>query len=209
MLISIVLILCAYGVYVGQAYYCYALIETPGYYVHQWNLKLGQLIPTSYVRFPSKESHGQSKANFFPECPPYRIVLPNRAPSPKDRHSPRVAAHPGTPGQPPQVTILVGMRFHHRATVCLGRRLRHSSERAVQPARGHLAGLHAARTVFQPGARTAHEWRGSTVQRRGHAGAPPKDYLELEPQLAEEAGCECRFWPRYFVRLPYLLFRML
>jgi hypothetical protein len=50
MLISIVLILCAYGVYVGQAYCCYALIDTPGYFVHQWNLKLGQLIPTSFVR---------------------------------------------------------------------------------------------------------------------------------------------------------------
>lgn len=49
-----VLILCAYGVYVGQAYCSYALIETPGYFVHQWNLKLGQLVPTSFVRLSSK-----------------------------------------------------------------------------------------------------------------------------------------------------------
>lgn len=43
-----VLIFCAYGVYVGQAYACYALIETPGYFVHQWNLKLGDLVSTSF-----------------------------------------------------------------------------------------------------------------------------------------------------------------
>ena len=54
LLTLLVLIICAYGVYVGQAYCCYALIETPGYFVHQWNLKLGQLIPTSFVRLPSK-----------------------------------------------------------------------------------------------------------------------------------------------------------
>ncbi|KPM43161.1 hypothetical protein AK830_g3392 [Neonectria ditissima] len=43
-----VLIVSAYAVYWGQTYCSYALLETPGYFVHQWNLKFGQLVSTSY-----------------------------------------------------------------------------------------------------------------------------------------------------------------
>lgn len=43
------LILAAFAVYCAQAYYCYALIGSTGYFVHQWNLTVGDLIPTAWV----------------------------------------------------------------------------------------------------------------------------------------------------------------
>ncbi|KAJ4191816.1 hypothetical protein NW759_016656 [Fusarium solani] len=39
-----VLMICAYGAYWGTAYAAYALIWTPGYYVHTWNLRNGDLV---------------------------------------------------------------------------------------------------------------------------------------------------------------------
>ncbi|KAM0438631.1 hypothetical protein ACHAPT_001384 [Fusarium lateritium] len=39
-----VLMICAYGAYWGTAFAAYALIWTPGYYVHTWNLRNGDLV---------------------------------------------------------------------------------------------------------------------------------------------------------------------
>ncbi|KAB2569228.1 hypothetical protein DBV05_g12097 [Lasiodiplodia theobromae] len=39
-----VLMLCAYGAYWGTAYAGYSLIFSPGYYVHTWNLRNGDLV---------------------------------------------------------------------------------------------------------------------------------------------------------------------
>ena len=123
------------------------------------------------------------------ERPPHRLVLPNRASAPEDSYPSRVVENPGAAGKPLQVTLLVGVRLRHRASGRLGHRLRNLAECAVQPARGHLEGLHAARVVLQPGARTTDERGGPAGQRCDHAGAPAEDNLDLEPQLAEEAWC--------------------
>ncbi|KAE8153296.1 hypothetical protein BDV25DRAFT_169179 [Aspergillus avenaceus] len=44
-----VLMICAYGAYWGTAYAGYSLIWTPGYYVHTWNLRNGDLIRPLYL----------------------------------------------------------------------------------------------------------------------------------------------------------------
>ncbi|KAL1953357.1 hypothetical protein VTO42DRAFT_2978 [Malbranchea cinnamomea] len=41
-------ILSAFGINCGLTYCCYELLDPPGYFVHQWDLKLGQLVPASY-----------------------------------------------------------------------------------------------------------------------------------------------------------------
>ena len=40
----------ALGALSGTAYAGYEMIETPGYYVHQWNLVNGDLVRPLYVR---------------------------------------------------------------------------------------------------------------------------------------------------------------
>ena len=40
----------AYGAFWGTAYAGYAMIQTPGYYVHQWHLRNGDLVRPLYVR---------------------------------------------------------------------------------------------------------------------------------------------------------------
>lgn len=42
------LIVAAYGCFWGTLYPSYAMIETCGYFVHQWNVRLGNMIPTTY-----------------------------------------------------------------------------------------------------------------------------------------------------------------
>ncbi|KAF5001741.1 hypothetical protein FDECE_10874 [Fusarium decemcellulare] len=44
-----VLMILAYGAYWGTAYAGYALIWSPGYYVHTWNLRLGDLVEPLYL----------------------------------------------------------------------------------------------------------------------------------------------------------------
>lgn len=44
-----VLTLCAYGCFWGAMYAEIRLIDTPGYFVHQWNVRLKDMIPTTYV----------------------------------------------------------------------------------------------------------------------------------------------------------------
>ncbi|KAJ9143510.1 Integral membrane protein PTH11 [Pleurostoma richardsiae] len=44
-----VLMVLAYGAYWGTAYAGYGMIYTPGYYVHQWNLRNGDLIRPLYL----------------------------------------------------------------------------------------------------------------------------------------------------------------
>ncbi|KAL3496536.1 hypothetical protein BJX62DRAFT_193462 [Aspergillus germanicus] len=44
-----VLMVCAYGAYWGTAYAGYAMIYTPGYYVHTWNLRNEDLIRPLYL----------------------------------------------------------------------------------------------------------------------------------------------------------------
>lgn len=39
------------GAYWGTAYAGYSMIYTPGYYVHTWNLRNGDLARPLYVRF--------------------------------------------------------------------------------------------------------------------------------------------------------------
>ncbi|KAK8191963.1 hypothetical protein HDK77DRAFT_62183 [Phyllosticta capitalensis] len=43
------LVICAYGAYWGTAYAAYALIYTPGYYVHTWNLHNKDLVRPLYL----------------------------------------------------------------------------------------------------------------------------------------------------------------
>ncbi|KAH8689592.1 hypothetical protein BGW36DRAFT_412363 [Talaromyces proteolyticus] len=43
-----VLITLAYGPYWGAVWSAYRMIETPGYFVHQWDLRLKDLIPANY-----------------------------------------------------------------------------------------------------------------------------------------------------------------
>ncbi|KAF4341573.1 60s ribosomal l36 [Fusarium beomiforme] len=45
-----VLVIGAYGAYWGTAYAAYSLIWTPGYYVHTWDLKNGDLVKPLYCR---------------------------------------------------------------------------------------------------------------------------------------------------------------
>ncbi|KAL2835137.1 hypothetical protein BDW59DRAFT_4010 [Aspergillus cavernicola] len=48
-----VLVIIAYGCFWGATYCTLALIETPGYFVHTWNVRLRDVIPTQYVSFQS------------------------------------------------------------------------------------------------------------------------------------------------------------
>ncbi|KAG9523715.1 hypothetical protein KCV07_g2301, partial [Aureobasidium melanogenum] len=43
------LMLCAYGAYLGTVYAGYGMIYTPGYYVHQWNLRNADLVQPLYL----------------------------------------------------------------------------------------------------------------------------------------------------------------
>ncbi|KAG9566877.1 hypothetical protein KCU71_g3188, partial [Aureobasidium melanogenum] len=43
------LMLCAYGAYLGTAYAGYGMIYTPGYFVHQWNLRNADLVQPLYL----------------------------------------------------------------------------------------------------------------------------------------------------------------
>ncbi|KXX79396.1 hypothetical protein MMYC01_204045 [Madurella mycetomatis] len=43
-----VLILCAFGCYIGWAYCCYRILDHIGYFVHQWDLIIGDLIDLLY-----------------------------------------------------------------------------------------------------------------------------------------------------------------
>ncbi|KAG5787914.1 hypothetical protein H9Q69_013028 [Fusarium xylarioides] len=38
----------AYGNYWGAAYATFKMVDTPGYFVHQWNVRLKDVIPTNY-----------------------------------------------------------------------------------------------------------------------------------------------------------------
>ncbi|KAI0133844.1 hypothetical protein BJ170DRAFT_176810 [Xylariales sp. AK1849] len=46
-----VLILCAYGVFWGCAWASFSMIYTPGYFVHQWDVRLRDTIPMTYLVF--------------------------------------------------------------------------------------------------------------------------------------------------------------
>ncbi|KAI0024628.1 hypothetical protein F4780DRAFT_795152 [Xylariomycetidae sp. FL0641] len=46
-----ILVTAAYGCYWGAAYCTFALVETPGYFVHTWNVRLKDTIPTQYYVF--------------------------------------------------------------------------------------------------------------------------------------------------------------
>jgi hypothetical protein len=43
------------GNYWGAAYATFKLVDTPGYFVHQWNVRLKDVIPTNYVSIPSSK----------------------------------------------------------------------------------------------------------------------------------------------------------
>ncbi|PLN82690.1 hypothetical protein BDW42DRAFT_166408 [Aspergillus taichungensis] len=45
------LVLCAFGCYWGAIYATFRFIEYPGYFVHQWNVRLKDMIPTTYYIF--------------------------------------------------------------------------------------------------------------------------------------------------------------
>jgi hypothetical protein len=47
-----VLIFCGYVVFIAQMYTGYLLLGEPGYFVHQYNLKMKNMVSTSYVRRP-------------------------------------------------------------------------------------------------------------------------------------------------------------
>ncbi|RYP79655.1 hypothetical protein DL770_006575 [Monosporascus sp. CRB-9-2] len=46
-----VMVFLAYGNFWGAAYSTFRMIETPGYFVHQWDLRYRDLIPTAYYVF--------------------------------------------------------------------------------------------------------------------------------------------------------------
>lgn len=48
-LITVVLMIGAYGAYIGTVYVSYEMIKTPGYFVHTWNLRLGDLVRPLWV----------------------------------------------------------------------------------------------------------------------------------------------------------------
>lgn len=55
----LVLTLCAYVIFIAQMYTGYALINEPGYFVHQYNLKMKNMVSTAYVRpiyFPQHDT---------------------------------------------------------------------------------------------------------------------------------------------------------
>lgn len=43
------------GNYWGAAYATFKMVDTPGYFVHQWNVRLKDVIPTNYVSIPLRK----------------------------------------------------------------------------------------------------------------------------------------------------------
>ncbi|KAE8342431.1 hypothetical protein BDV24DRAFT_150357 [Aspergillus arachidicola] len=46
-----ILVVLAYGCYWGPAYTAFAMVKMPGYFVHQWDVRLRDFIPTNYYVF--------------------------------------------------------------------------------------------------------------------------------------------------------------
>jgi hypothetical protein len=51
------------GCYWGALYAEICLIKTPGYFVHQWNVRLKDMIPTQYVNYPFESAIHFSQAD--------------------------------------------------------------------------------------------------------------------------------------------------
>jgi hypothetical protein len=45
------------GNYWGAAYATFKMVDTPGYFVHQWNVRLKDVIPTNYVSILLRKLH--------------------------------------------------------------------------------------------------------------------------------------------------------
>lgn len=129
------------GAYWGTAYAGYALIYTPGYYVHTWNLHNEDLIRPLYVS-PTCSLGFDHTRNIqwlitLPADPHLRLLLFSHSAVDQNSH-PDGLVQNICPHREIQKSVLGRLYDRHICSVSLGAPLHYPSKYAVPPTRGYL-----------------------------------------------------------------------
>lgn len=185
------------GAYWGTAYAAYAMIYSPGYYVHTWNLRNKDMIRPLYVCCPGVR-HPQS-LQLIPvnplAHPRLRMLLLGSPPPGQDGHPAGLVQGIRFHRQN-QERLLVGMHGRRVCSVSLGYALYHPSEHAVSPTPRHLGILPPQQMLF-PSGRDALLGQRAGAERRDHVLPAAEDHLGSADEPEEAVGYLAAIWSRY------------
>ena len=140
------------GAYWGTAYAAYAMIYSPGYYVHTWNLRNKDMIRPLYVCCPGVlQLQSQLLMPINPPAHPrLRMLLLGSPPHDQDSHPAGLVQGIRFHRQN-QKRLLVGMHDRCMLPVCLGNPMCYPPEHAVSPTPSHLGILPSQQMLLPTG----------------------------------------------------------